>query len=131
MKSHTPHSIVHLTSFQSLWEADQIRILLHQNNIECFIPNENSVAIGTLRHKIHKGIEIQVFHKDYNNAVALLAERGYKISNVPNIIYSERFDQISKKITVLSHLPYEIRFVILIAMILIPIAVLVALWLSL
>jgi len=97
MKSLTAQSIVHLITMQSLWEADQMSILLQQHFFESFIPDEHSISNGLLRNNLHKGVELKMFKKDHANALSTLKEKGCKFSNTPNIIYSEQFQNFSKK----------------------------------
>lgn len=66
-----------LKNYETMVEALFDQQLLHDNNIDSSINNEDSVDLLPMFSEINEGLRILVFEKDYDKAIQLLEE--YKL----------------------------------------------------
>ena len=73
--------IITLKNYESMVDAMFDQELLHENNIESSINNEDTVELLPMFGEINDGLRIVVFEKDFDQAIRVLEDYKDALDN--------------------------------------------------
>ncbi len=78
-------SIIRLTTCYNIFEANMLKELLANDNIECFLTNENFTSLMPgLNGILGTGIQIMIDEKNYDKAINLIQNKETEIIRCPH-----------------------------------------------
>lgn len=69
-------NLVELTAFSTVTQADQAKMLLESNDIECFMVNDNTAMANPMYSAAFGGVGIMVLESRYEEACDVLEKAG-------------------------------------------------------
>jgi len=73
--------LITLKNYETMVEAMFDQELLHENNIDSTLNNEDSVELMPMFGEINEGLRILVFEKDFEQAMKVLEEYNKSVDN--------------------------------------------------
>ncbi len=109
---------ISLLSFSNASSAAIVKGKLESEGITCFLRDELTTQVNPLYTQNEGGIKLQVLNTAVDRAIELLEEMGYKIEdNSSASSFINKIDQITGKIPFVKSLRFDIRLIILVAVV--------------
>jgi len=110
-----------IATFDQSSELLVIRSRLEAEGIECFSKDELTVQVNNFYSNAIGGIKLQVRQSDFDKAIEILKSDGYEtVADTQQSSFWTKFNGITEKIPLLNRTIPEIRLVILVLIVIIP-----------